>query len=200
MCGLSDPVIFTTSKFVYLVFHCSYASFHAQSRRFSRKLNSLCLCFSVVDTNDRFLRKITVGQASTEKGQIREVCSIHAHNLDSSEFVMLYIANIFLSLAQYDKQWCHCLSSIAVVLLVAVIDMGLKWLLRWHEMPAFLGTHAVKLESIETFPSTHTVKLPSISSLVHDKAQMYFTHMSVIMTAKWNPVNKHFTSMGSKQS
>uniref|UniRef100_A0A3P8TIP4 formate--tetrahydrofolate ligase n=1 Tax=Amphiprion percula TaxID=161767 RepID=A0A3P8TIP4_AMPPE len=27
----------------------------------------------VVDTNDRFLRKITVGQASTEKGQIREV-------------------------------------------------------------------------------------------------------------------------------
>ncbi|KAI3364277.1 hypothetical protein L3Q82_011083 [Scortum barcoo] len=31
----------------------------------------------VVDTNDRFLRKITVGQASTEKGQLREVCSIH---------------------------------------------------------------------------------------------------------------------------
>uniref|UniRef100_A0A671WM02 formate--tetrahydrofolate ligase n=1 Tax=Sparus aurata TaxID=8175 RepID=A0A671WM02_SPAAU len=27
----------------------------------------------VLDTNDRFLRKITVGQASTEKGQIREV-------------------------------------------------------------------------------------------------------------------------------
>uniref|UniRef100_A0A8C2ZS97 formate--tetrahydrofolate ligase n=1 Tax=Cyclopterus lumpus TaxID=8103 RepID=A0A8C2ZS97_CYCLU len=27
----------------------------------------------VVDTNDRFLRKITVGQASTEKGQMREV-------------------------------------------------------------------------------------------------------------------------------
>ncbi|KAG7275350.1 hypothetical protein CRUP_007906, partial [Coryphaenoides rupestris] len=26
----------------------------------------------VVDTNDRFLRKITVGQASTEKGQTRE--------------------------------------------------------------------------------------------------------------------------------
>lgn len=199
MSGLSDPVIFTTLKFVYLVFHWSHASFHAQSRRFkeefSRKLNSLCHCFSVVDTNDRFLRKITVGQASTEKGQIREVCSIHARNLDSSEF-----ANIFLSLAQYDKQWCHCLSSIARVLLVAVIDMGLKWLWRWHEMPAFLGTHAVKLESIETFPSTHTVKLPSISSHVHDKAQMYFSHMSVIMTAKWNPVNKHFTSMGSKQS
>lgn len=31
------------------------------------------LFFPVVDTNDRFLRKITVGQASSEKGQIREV-------------------------------------------------------------------------------------------------------------------------------
>lgn len=40
--------------------------------------NKLSFCFSVVDTNDRFLRKITVGQASTEKGQIREVCNIHA--------------------------------------------------------------------------------------------------------------------------
>lgn len=34
--------------------------------------------FSVVDTNDRFLRKITIGQASTEKGQIREVRCISA--------------------------------------------------------------------------------------------------------------------------
>ena len=33
--------------------------------------------FAVVDTNDRFLRKITVGQASTEKGQAREVCMSH---------------------------------------------------------------------------------------------------------------------------
>ena len=27
----------------------------------------------VVDTNDRYLRKITIGQSSTEKGHIREV-------------------------------------------------------------------------------------------------------------------------------
>lgn len=38
-----------------------------------KKNVSFCLFFSVVDTNDRFLRKITVGQASSEKGQIREV-------------------------------------------------------------------------------------------------------------------------------
>lgn len=37
--------------------------------------NLMFFCFLVVDTNDRFLRKITIGQASTEKGQIREVCS-----------------------------------------------------------------------------------------------------------------------------
>lgn len=29
---------------------------------------------SVVDTNDRFLRKITIGQANTEKGFVRQVC------------------------------------------------------------------------------------------------------------------------------
>ena len=29
----------------------------------------------VVDTNDRYLRKITIGQSSTEKGHIREVCT-----------------------------------------------------------------------------------------------------------------------------
>lgn len=34
-------------------------------------------CLVVVDTNDRFLRKITVGQASTEKGHVREVCYIY---------------------------------------------------------------------------------------------------------------------------
>lgn len=35
-----------------------------------------CFCsslISVVDTNDRFLRKITVGQANTEKGFVRQV-------------------------------------------------------------------------------------------------------------------------------
>lgn len=42
--------------------------------RFAQKKKiSFCLFFPVVDTNDRFLRKITVGQASSEKGQIREV-------------------------------------------------------------------------------------------------------------------------------
>lgn len=41
-----------------------------------RWCSRFCLpCLPVVDTNDRFLRKITVGQASTEKGQMREVCS-----------------------------------------------------------------------------------------------------------------------------
>lgn len=41
--------------------------------------NFQCVCFinvsfvSVMDTNDRFLRKITIGQASTEKGFSREV-------------------------------------------------------------------------------------------------------------------------------
>ena len=29
--------------------------------------------FAVVDTNDRFLRKITIGQSPTEKNHIREV-------------------------------------------------------------------------------------------------------------------------------
>lgn len=37
------------------------------------KSNFFWLCFSVLDTNDRFLRKITVGQANTEKGRVREV-------------------------------------------------------------------------------------------------------------------------------
>ena len=28
----------------------------------------------VIDTNDRYLRKITIGQSPTEKGKTREVC------------------------------------------------------------------------------------------------------------------------------
>ena len=35
----------------------------------------------VVDTNDRYLRKITIGQSSTEKGHIREVQCIHVHTI-----------------------------------------------------------------------------------------------------------------------
>ena len=31
----------------------------------------------VVDTNDRYLRKITIGQSSTEKGYVREVYAIY---------------------------------------------------------------------------------------------------------------------------
>lgn len=40
---------------------------------FSLFLLNVSFFLSVVDTNDRFLRKITVGQASTEKGFSRQV-------------------------------------------------------------------------------------------------------------------------------
>lgn len=51
-----------------------------------------CLVSAVVDTNDRFLRKITVGQANTEKSHSRQVrapgaatppCSCEAHTAGS---------------------------------------------------------------------------------------------------------------------
>lgn len=32
----------------------------------------------VIDTNDRYLRRITVGQSPTEKGHSREVSTMHA--------------------------------------------------------------------------------------------------------------------------
>lgn len=51
--------------------------------------------FVVVDTNDRFLRKITVGQASTEKGQSREVCG-------SRSALMLFIW-VFVAMSVYIK-------------------------------------------------------------------------------------------------
>jgi len=39
-----------------------------------------CVLCVVIDTNDRFLRKITIGQSATEKGFTREV-----------DFLFLYV-------------------------------------------------------------------------------------------------------------
>lgn len=50
----------------------------------------------VVDTNDRFLRKITVGQASTEKGQIREVCGSGFNSSCSALVLFLSVYNVLI--------------------------------------------------------------------------------------------------------
>uniref|UniRef100_A0A669C8V8 formate--tetrahydrofolate ligase n=1 Tax=Oreochromis niloticus TaxID=8128 RepID=A0A669C8V8_ORENI len=72
----------------------------------------------VVDTNDRFLRKITVGQASSEKGQIREVwhysgikCLLtSAHCLDKPRISMsLFI--LAAGVKRLFKLGCHGLQS-----------------------------------------------------------------------------------------
>ena len=84
-------------------------------RNFCRKLNSHHLHFSVLDTNDRFLRKITVGQASTEKGQIREVCSIHTFTILTNLIRCQSFHHLALFVYFYNNQniyWCGILVSI----------------------------------------------------------------------------------------
>ena len=47
----------------------------------------------VTDTNDRFLRLITIGQSPSEKGFTRQVCSFHSLKISSLQ--LMY--NFFLS-------------------------------------------------------------------------------------------------------
>ena len=53
--------------------------------RFSRlDINPSTITWNrVIDTNDRYLRKITVGQSPTEKGHTREVRCLEVHTVTS---------------------------------------------------------------------------------------------------------------------
>lgn len=53
-------------------------------------MNSLFFSLSVLDTNDRFLRKVTIGQAHTEKGYSRQVGGLFSTGVALFLLVLVY--------------------------------------------------------------------------------------------------------------
>lgn len=84
---------------------------------------------------------------------------------------ILHVTFLFIAVQQSPAQH-DTFHSTVVVLWGGITDMVL-----WHDILASLGTHAVKLESTETFLSAHAVKVPSSSSVV----QPYVCYGDILM-------------------
>lgn len=89
--------------------HC-FLGIHNSSRHIQGSQSILAdwrsfFSFSVLDTNDRFLRKMTIGQAPTEKGYSRQVCGSVLASISLHQPWSWFSAFLFLVIHLASGQW-----------------------------------------------------------------------------------------------